>query len=378
MIYLDNAATTWPKPEPVYDAVTKAMRALGGNPGRSGHALSLAAGRAIEDTRLLLSRFFNASDPSRIVFARNATEAINLALQGTLKPGDHVITSSMEHNAVARTLQALKSRGVETTKVTTSPETGISLPEIEKSITPATRMIVVSHASNVTGTVQPVTQIGEIAHKHGLLFLVDTAQTAGILPIDVEGMDIDLLAFSAHKGLFGIQGVGGLYIGKAANPQPLIYGGTGSHSQSLDQPETFPDRYESGTPNTPGIVGLGAGIRFIIEQGVENIREREVSLAIRLLEGLHRMTNVIIYGPQTPGDRIGVVSLNVNGFDPIELSLMLSQSFDIATRAGLHCAPDAHATLGTLEKGTLRISVSYMNTIEDIDACLQALTVLTR
>lgn len=373
MIYLDNAATTWPKPESVYLAVDRAMREWGGNPGRSGHQMSLLAGKVLEETRLLLARLFHAPEPDRIIFTLNATEAINLGLKGILQPGDHVITGSMEHNAVARPVETLKAKGIEVTKVTTSPISGIDPADIEKAIQKNTKMVVLNHASNVTGTINPIGEIGELCRNKGIIFLVDAAQTAGSIPIDVQQMKIDLLAFPGHKGLLGPQGVGGLYISPNVSPLPMKEGGTGSESKSLLQPSLSPDRYESGTPNTPGIAGLGAGVKFILEEGLEKIRERENVLMNRLLKGVQNIPGIIVYGPTINDEKAAVLSINIEGADSLEAAVILDQAFDIAIRAGLHCAPDAHTMLGTLEKGTMRISLGYFNTENDIDSILTAL-----
>ena len=372
MIYLDNAATSWPKPEGVYLAVEKAMRE-GGNPGRSGHKMSLQAGRMIDETRHLLARFFNAPAGDRIIFTLNATEAINLALKGLLKPGDHVISGAMEHNAVARPLESLQEKGVEVTKVVTSARTGIDPAAVEAAIKSNTKLVVVCHASNVTGTINPIGKIGKLCRERGILFLVDGAQSAGYLPIDVQDMCIDLLAFPGHKGLLGPQGVGGLYISPDISPVPLKEGGTGSDSHSLLQPLKSPDRYESGSQNTPGIAGLGEGLKFILKEGLETIGAKESILVNRLLEGLQTIPGVILYGPPSGEKRAPVISLNIAGTDSLEVALILDQAFDIAVRAGLHCAPEAHRVLGTLEKGTVRLSLSYFNTEEEIDLCLEAL-----
>lgn len=376
MVYLDNAATTWPKPETVYLTVEKAMREWGGNPGRSGHQMSLLAGKVIEETRFSLARLFNAAEPDRIIFTLNTTEAINLAIKGLVKSGDHIITGSMEHNSVARPLEGLKDKGIEVTKVSTSPFWGVEPIDIEKAIQKNTKMVVLNHASNVTGTINPIGEIGKLCLKHEIIFLVDAAQTAGTIPIDVQKMNIDLLAFPGHKGLLGPQGVGGLVISPAVSPRPLKEGGTGSDSKSLLQPEPSPDRYESGTPNTPGIAGLGTGVKFILEQGLAKIQEKENALMSRLLEGLQQISGVILYGPTSATERAAVVSINLEGIDSLEAAMILDQAFNIAVRAGLHCAPDAHSVLGTLDKGTIRISLGYFNTEEDIDSILTALTCL--
>jgi cysteine desulfurase family protein len=377
MIYLDNAATSWPKPERVYAAADRVFREEAGNPGRSGHALSLAAGRRVEETRLSLARLFGIARPERIAFTLNATDALNLALKGLLRPGDHVITGSMEHNSIARPLEALRERGMEYTKTPVSPIHGADPDAVKAAIRKNTRLMAFCHVSNVTGTVNPVTEIGALCREQGIPLLVDAAQSAGNTPIDVEQMNIGLLAFPGHKGLLGPQGTGGLYIGEDLVLCPLREGGTGSHSGELVQPRSFPDRYESGTQNTAGIAALGEGARFLMEEGLERVEAREARLASRLIEGLRNIPGITLYGPPDGPRRRGVVSISLDALNPAQAALILDNTFGIAVRAGLHCAPDAHRTLGTLDRGgTIRISVGYFNTDEDIDRCVGALTAI--
>ena len=304
----------------------------------------------------------------------NATDALNLALKGILKKSDHVITSSMEHNSVASPLEVLRSSGVEVSKVATSPLSGVDLKDVKAAIKENTKLMVFSHVSNVTGTENPIAEIGELCHENGILLLVDVAQSAGAIPIDVTKMKIDLLAFPGHKSLLGPVGTGGLYIRDGLLLKPIREGGTGSFSELLTQPEKIPDRYESGTLNTPGIAGLAAGVRFLLEQGVENVQKKEAALTNKLLEGLSEISGITIFGPP-PGElRAGVVSLLVNGMEPIQTAIILDNVFDIAVRAGLHCAPDTHRMLGTLETGgTVRFSIGVFNTEDEIDFCLDAL-----
>lgn len=378
MIYLDNAATTWPKPEAVYYAMERCMKEIGGNPGRSGHKVALAAGRGIYAVREKLSRLFGIKDPERVVFTLNATEALNLAIRGVLCEGDHVITTSMEHNSVIRPLHLLEKKGVKTDKVTCSPEGFLDVAMLERKIRPNTKLICVTHASNVSGTILPIAEVGKVARKHGIMFLVDAAQTAGILPIDVETMNIDMLAFPGHKGLYGPQGTGGLFLRAGINPEPLKAGGTGSLSESDEQPDFAPDRFESGTPNTVGIVGLGAGVDFVLETGLEKIRTHEQKLLRRLLDGLKEIKQIKVYGPESPEERVGVIPINIGNIGSSEVCFVLDQGFDIATRSGLHCAPWAHRTLGTLEQGAVRISLSYFNTEAEIDKTIEALHQIAR
>ena len=278
MIYFDNAATTWPKPESVYEAVDQCLRNKGANPSRSGHFLALLAGQIVFNTRVSLAQLFNIDNPLQVVFTANATMALNMALKGVLKPGDHVLTSSLEHNAVTRPLEILRQQGVEVTKLPTSVTQGLDPEQVESGIKKNTKLIVLSHASNVLGLIQPVAEIGRIAREKGILFLVDSAQTAGSIPIDVQALGIDLLVFAGHKGLLGPQGTGGLYIREDLKLATLIEGGTGANSEDPYQPEESPERYESGTLNTPGIAGLGAGVDFILQEGIDKIRAKEGEL----------------------------------------------------------------------------------------------------
>lgn len=373
MIYLDNAATTFPKPESVYRSVDKCFREYGANPGRAGHKLALKAGRLIYETRELICRLFNIDNPMNVIFTSNATDSLNLAIKGILEKGDHVITTSMEHNSVIRPIVTLEKIGVEHTIVQCNEEGILDVDLIEKEIKENTKMIVMTHASNVTGTIMPIEEIGKIAKKCGLIFLVDAAQTAGVYDIDVKNMNIDLLAFPGHKGLLGPQGTGGLYIREGLVLRQMKEGGTGSKSESLYQPEIIPDRYESGTPNTPGIAGLGEGIRFILDTGIDRIREHEEMLTDYMLNKLSYLDKIRIYGPNDVKKQAAVISLNVGDVDSSEVSYVLDKAFDIAVRSGLHCAPLAHKTIGTFEQGTVRFSIGYFNTKEDIDIAVAAL-----
>ncbi|MGI9862127.1 aminotransferase class V-fold PLP-dependent enzyme [Moorella naiadis] len=376
MIYLNNAATSWPKPEVVYQTHDAHLRHLSGSINRGAGGASLDVDRAVLETRELVADFFNIQEPEQIIFAPNATEALNLALQGLLAAGDHVIISSLEHNAVARPLYALHARGVEYTIVNCDPSGRLNPLDVERAIVPRTRLICLTQASNVTGTILPVNEVGEIARKRHLQYLIDTAQTAGEIPVDVEAAGITLLAFTGHKGLLGPPGTGGLYIRYPETIRPLIFGGTGSRSELLTQPEILPDKYESGTINAPAIAALGAGIRFIQEIGLDNIRHHTMGLTARLLEGLRRLPEVILYGPLEAGERVPVVSLNIRGLYPGEASAWLAEHYNLVTRSGLHCAPLAHRTIGTLQTGTLRLSPGFFTTPGEIDATLAAITEL--
>lgn len=374
MIYLDNAATSWPKPESVYQTMDEFLRKKGGNPGRGSHSMAVAARETVEETRLLIARFINASEVERVIFTLNCTEALNLGLKGLLRPGDHVITSCIGHNSVVRPLRKLEQQGVKITRLPPCPETGVmSLHDIEEAITQETKLVVVTHASNVTGTIQPIKEYAVVARKYDLIFMVDAAQTAGKYPIDVQASNIDLLAFSGHKGLFGPPGTGVLYVGNRVDLDPLREGGTGSYSEQEEQPYLLPDRYESGTINSVGISGLGAGLRYIFSEGLERISTHGQYLIDRLIEGLANVPKVRLYGAKDRSKQAPVVSLNIEGYEPGEVGAILDQAFDVKVRTGLHCAPGAHRTLGTFPSGTVRLSPGYFNTIQEIDLTVYAL-----
>jgi cysteine desulfurase family protein len=374
MIYLDNAATSWPKPEIVYKTMDRFLREKGGNPGHGSHSLAMAAKHTIDETRALVARFINAPDNKRIIFTLNCTESINLGLKGLLKPGDHVITSSLEHNAVVRPLWKLEQSGIKVTYLRASEKTGITSPsDVEAAIIPKTRMIAMIHASNVNGVVQPIAEYGKIVRKHNLVFLVDAAQSAGHFPIDVQSDNIDLLAFSAHKGPLGAPGVGVLYLSPKANPDTLTEGGTGSVSNSPEQPQTLPDKYESGTMNGSGISALGAGLQFIFSEGLDRIHDRELSLTRTLMDGLTALPRIRLYLTGDEARRVPVVSFNIDDYEPEEVAVILDQAFDIKARSGLHCSPMAHKTMGTYPKGTVRLSPGYFNTLEEIKLTIQAI-----
>jgi len=374
MSYLDNAATSWPKPESVYQTMDEFLRKKGGNPGRGSHSMAVAARETVEETRLLIARFINASEVERVIFTLNCTEALNLGLKGLLRPGDHVITSCIGHNSVVRPLRKLEQQGVKITRLPPCPETGVmSLHDIEEAITQETKLVVVTHASNVTGTIQPIEEYAVVARKYDLIFMVDAAQTAGKYPIDVQASNIDLLAFSGHKGLFGPPGTGVLYVGNRVGLDPLREGGTGSYSEQEEQPYLLPDRYESGTINSVGISGLGAGLRYIFSEGLERISAHGQYLIDRLIEGLANVPKVRLYGAKDRSKQAPIVSLNIEGYEPGEVGAILDQAFDVKVRAGLHCAPGAHRTLGTFPLGTVRLSPGYFNTKEEIDLTVHAL-----
>lgn len=372
MIYLDNAATTFPKPESVYDAINHCMRYTCANPGRSGHKMAMESARIVEDTRDKIAKLFNIKNPMDVVYTFNATDSLNLAIKGFLNPGDHVITTTMEHNSVLRPIMELEKIGVEHTFVE-ADENGLVDPcDIEKAIKENTKLISVIHASNVVGTLLDVEKIGEIAKKHDITYLVDVSQSAGIYDIDVEKMNIDMMAMPGHKGLLGPQGTGILYVNPKIRLKSQREGGTGSKSEEIIQPDLYPDKYESGTHNTPGIAGLGAGVDFILDTTTEDIREHEERLTQMLIDGFNSIDKVKIYGPLSAKERASVVSINISDVDSGEITFRLNHEYDIATRSGIHCAPLAHKTLGTLKQGAVRFSIGYFNTEEEIQAAIEA------
>ena len=377
-VYLDNAATSWPKPPEVIAAMQAYLENGGGSPGRAAHGKSLASARMVYETRDALSSLFNATSPDRVIFTKNATEAINLLLFGFLNPGDHVIVSSMEHNAVMRPLRQLESRGVSLSVAACDSCGRLDPLTIKTALTPRTRLVLLVHASNVTGTLLPIAEVANIAREAGIRFAVDAAQTAGVHPIDVQSGGIDFLTFTGHKSLGGPQGTGGLVIGPDVDLRPLMFGGTGSASESENQPAFLPDKLESGTLNAIGIAGLGASLAALTEFGVENVLAHERKLMKLFRDGLKELSDIEVYGPENTAESVGVLSLNVASRPCEEVGMELERNFDILTRTGLHCAPAAHRTIGTFGRGTVRFSVSRFNTESDIHAALEALSRIAR
>jgi cysteine desulfurase family protein len=373
MIYLDNGATTFPKPKVVTDKIMECYLGYAGNPGRSGHKLAMKMDLEIYETREKICKLINGTEVLNVIFTFNATDSLNLAIKGVLEEGDHVITTSMEHNSVLRPLNQLRKDGKIELSIVYADEKGYIDPQkIFEALTPNTKMIVTTHMSNVFGTIVDIKAIGDFCKENNILYLVDASQSIGVLDIDVQEMNIDLLAFPGHKALFGPMGTGALYIKEGIIVKPLKEGGTGSYSHSIDQPDLYPDSLESGTPNGVGIIALGKGIDFINEVGLENIRNHEMSLKNHFIELLKDNEDVILYG--TLDDRQGaVVSLNVKDMDSSEISYILSDEFDIYTRPGFHCAPLAHKTMGTEELGAIRFSFGYYNTLEEVEKTVEAL-----
>jgi cysteine desulfurase/selenocysteine lyase len=374
-IYLDNAATSFPKPEAVYRAMDAFARTALANPGRAGHKMALAAERALDDARHALNQLCRGKEPERWVFTLNGTDALNLAFKGVLNDGDHVITTDLEHNSVSRPLRAAELAGrITLTRVAADGGGTIDPDAVKRAITPRTRLIAMTHASNVLGTVQPVAEVGRVAREHDLLFLVDAAQTIGVVPIDVQEMHIDLLAFPGHKSLLGPTGTGGLYVGPRARPRPWREGGTGGDSSSETQPKEYPYHLEGGTPNVLGVVGMTAGLRWVVEQRMEAIHAREVELTERLWLRLDEMPGFQVYGHRDFARRVGTLSFRCEALAAPELGGILDEAFDVAIRPGLHCAPYIHRSLGTFPDGTVRVSPGPFSTAEDIDALAKALS----
>lgn len=372
MIYFDNAATTVQKPRQVLEAVAEAMCSLG-NAGRGVHEATLGASRVIFDTRKKLADFFHAESPKQIVFTMNSTESLNIAIKGILQSGDHVITTELEHNSVLRPLYEMEKKGVELTFIRSDKKGCINLQDFERQIRKNTRAIICTHGSNLTGNLVDIGKIGEIARRHGLLFCVDASQTAGVFPIDVQEMKIDILCFTGHKSLLGPQGTGGMYVREGVDVRPLLSGGSGVQTYSREHPAQMPTALEAGTLNGHGIAGLNAAIGYIQETGMDVIRNREQALMKRFYDGVKEIPGVKIYGDFTTECRCPIVALNLGDYDSSEVSDELFMSYGIATRPGAHCAPLMHQALGTVEQGAVRFSFSHYNTEEEIDAAVAAL-----
>jgi cysteine desulfurase / selenocysteine lyase len=374
MIYLDNAATSFPKPETVYQALDFFARHDLANPGRAGHKMALSAERALDDCRHLLNQFFHGEGPERFIFTLNCTDALNMAFKGVLQSGDHVITSDLEHNSVSRPLRAMELAGrITLTRIKADSGGTVDPEDIRKAITPKTRLIAQTHASNVLGTVQPIEAIGKLAREQNLLFLVDAAQTAGVLPIDIQAMCIDLLAFPGHKSLLGPTGTGALYVGPAAIVGAWREGGTGGDSSSETQPRELPYFLEGGTPNVLGIAGLAAGIKYVQEQGETKILVHELDLVERLRKRLDEIGGYEVFGHRDMSRRVGTLSLRSEALPAAEVGGILDQAFDIAIRPGLHCAPYIHRAMGTFPDGAVRVSPGPFSTADDIDQLAAAL-----
>jgi len=372
-IYLDNAATTFPKPEEVYSSMDRVLRCVGVAPGRGGHRQSVEALRIVFAAREAIATLIGAVDSSRIIFTHSATEALNLAVKGLIRPGDHVVTTSMEHNSLARPLVSVEAAGAEVTWVQADGDGYVTRDAILSALRPGTKLVAMTHCSNVTGAVNPVAEIGAILRERGIIFLVDGAQSVGSFPVDVTAMNIDLLAAPGHKGLYGPPGTGFLYIAPGVEIEPLLLGGTGGGSSELTQPASLPERYESGTLNTPAIAGLFAGVEFVAAKGVDAIHTAELLLVERLLAGLAAIPGTRVFNPDCSRPRCAVVSFSVTGLDPAQIGFALDHHYGISVRVGLHCAPLAHRTIGSFPEGTVRVSPAIFNCNADIDRFVEAL-----
>lgn len=377
MIYLDNAATTMQKPQCVIDAVVAAMTSMG-NAGRGANEASLSASRVIYDTREKLCRLFGGDNPKQVVFTNNSTESLNIAIKGILDPGDHVITTMLEHNSVLRPLYEMEKQGVRLTVVKSNGEGKIDISELEAAIAEDTKMIVCTHGSNLTGNCVDVEAIGAIAEKKGVIFVVDASQTAGVFPIDVKRMHIDVLCFTGHKGLLGPQGTGGLYVREGVSIRPLKSGGSGVQTYSKSHPSQMPTALEAGTLNGHGIAGLHAAIQYLEETGIDKIRETEQRLMWKFYEGVKEIPEVKVYGDFSSKERCAIVTLNIGDYDSGEVSDALLTDYGISTRPGGHCAPLMHEALGTVEQGSVRFSFSHYNTEEEVETAIRAVKELAQ
>ena len=373
-IYLDNASTTFPKPNVVADSIYDYITNIGGNANRSGSSNSLDSSRYLLTAREKIADFFNYEKSSNVIFTNNITTSLNILIKGLLKPGDHVISSTMEHNSILRPLNECSHSNIEVTLVNANKTGFINPLDIERSIQPNTKLIIISHASNVTGSIQDINSIGRIAKKHNIFFIIDTAQSAGVIDIDMTSLNADAIAFTGHKSLFGPQGIGGFIINDKLNDScsPLFSGGSGSLSHLLEQPNFLPDKFEAGTLNMPGIIGLSSGIDFIQEIGINEIKEKVSYMRGKLLDGVLNISKLQVYGSTNNNDSTSCLSINHELLDSSELSYLLINE-GISNRAGLHCAPLAHKSIGTYPNGTVRLSLSYFNSNEDIDYTLKTL-----
>ena len=377
MIYLYNAATTMHKPQEVIDAVVAALSSMG-NAGRGVNDASLSASRIIYDTREKLCHLFHGTNARQIAFTNNSTESLNIAIKGILNPGDHVITTMLEHNSVLRPLYEMEARGVKLTIVKSNEQGTLNIQDIEDAITEETKLIICTNGSNLTGNYIDLKPIGEMAHKHGVLFAVDASQTAGVFPIDVQDMQIDILCFTGHKGLLGPQGTGGIYVREGLSVRPLKSGGSGVQTYSKIHPAEMPTALEAGTLNGHGIAGLHAALEYLEKTGIDSIRNREQDLMWRFYEGVKDIPNVKIYGDFSTKNRCAVVTLNIGDYDSSEVSDALLTEYNISTRSGGHCAPLMHEALGTVEQGAVRFSFSHYNTEEEVDTAIKAIRELSQ
>jgi cysteine desulfurase/selenocysteine lyase len=379
IIYLENAATTFPKPREVLERMIDLYAAKGVSPGRGGYDLALEADELVSDARKRLCQFFGGGDPDRVIFSSNATDALNLVIQGVVKPGGHVVSSVLEHNSVLRPLHALRERGLIEYDLVPFDGSGFIDPnDVAKALRPDTQFVLLTHASNVLGTIQPVEAIGVVCRERGVPLIIDTAQSAGVVPIDISRWGVSALVFTGHKSLLGPTGIGGLVLSRSFEVQPTRFGGTGIDSQELTHTQTYPHRLEAGTINILGVLGLIAGLDYLAAQGIEAIWQKERALARRLWEGLAELKRVKLYGVDYMDRRLGVVLANIEGMIPADVGAILDGDFGIATRVGLHCAPLVHRSLGTDRAGGVRFSVGPFNTEKEIDRAVEAISMISR
>ena len=380
-VYLDNASTSFPKPKSVSDSIYNYLTNIGGNPGRANHSNALESNRYLFLARETIANFFNFHKIENVIFTNNITSSLNILINGILKPGDHIITSSMEHNSVIRPLYNLKENiGIDLEIVSAKSNGILDVNSISKAIKPNTKLIVITHASNITGSIQPIQRIGELCKKNNIFFILDSSQSAGVLEVDFKKFNLNALAFTGHKSLLGPQGIGGFIIDDELNKicNPYILGGTGSLSHSLTQPDFLPDKFESGTLNIPGIIGLYEGIKFIEKEGLNTIYEHNSYLRSYLINEISNINNFNIYGDLDPANGTSCVSITHNNLDVSELSYILDSDFGISNRSGLHCAPLAHQTIGTYPNGTVRLSLGYFNTLDEIKYTVDSLNKINK
>lgn len=371
-VYLDNAATSFPKPESVYQAVEKFMRQGGASPARGSYVKAQESERLLVRLRSKLSQLLGVKDPSNLIFTSNSTDALNLALKGYLRKGDHVVVTDLEHNALLRPLWSLRrTREIEVTIVKSNSRGEVCPQDLIKAVNPRTRLIACVHASNVLGTLQPIQEISRETRKLGIPLLVDGSQTAGAIPVNVEDLGIDIFAFTGHKSLLGLPGTGGLYLRSGLDLEPLREGGNGTHSESLEQPLTRPERYESGTPNMVGLAGLLAGVEYILTTGVEVFREHELKLNRHLMEQFQSINGVTLHGPEAEA-KVAITSISLKALDTAEVGQMLGKKFGIMVRTGIHCSPLIHQNIGTKEQGTVRFSLGWSSTLQDVELAANA------
>ncbi|MEC0243876.1 aminotransferase class V-fold PLP-dependent enzyme [Paenibacillus dokdonensis] len=377
VVYLDHAATSWPKPPEVMKAMQIAMEEAAANPGRGSHQMAVKASRVLFETRRVLSRLFGVHNPNDVVFTHNTTEALNLAIKGLLHKGDRVVATMVEHNSVRRPLEFLKrTLGIEVEYIPVNDQGELDMLKLKAALSKRPKLVVCSHSSNLLGSILPAAEIGELAHEQGAAFLLDAAQSAGCLDLDVNAMHVDLLAFPGHKGLLGPQGTGGLYISPSIDLEPLLHGGTGSQSEEKEQPVVRPDRYEAGTPNTMGIAGLKAGVEKVLELSPQQIYKHEWGLTQRIMEGIQNIKGLRILGPERGKPRTGIVSFVSAERDSSGIAFQLDREYGIAVRAGMHCTPLAHEAADTLQTGAVRVSVGVDTSIDEVDTLIDAIEVI--